>query len=362
MIIYIDRTIGEHCKKYGLTQEEELFFDQLATAHQHGECLLCGDIYALDLLRQRLSGPHARLYQNVYSRYSEIKSIIGYVEFVLVITKAQNPVIPKFIEGKQRIIPLDEALKLNISSKCYLVGENLNDCLFYTIIAKRYLHKLPIRNIQINFCNENGGGDTTNLVFKKCVIDDNRPTLCLADSDKKHGTSQEYPNEPARGNTILKIEKVYEDLSDSILSSICEVYCLSVHEVENLIPICVLDHLCNSGTPEMAECIAFLKLLLSSNLAEAILFYDFKEGDKKIKDPPAMAYWIELLDQVPRTSVPSLCCTKLLEKSINALNGREERINDFAINMTLDSYLLPYWESIGSKVFSWGCCNLPSST
>lgn len=360
LTIYIDRTIGIRCKKEGLTQEEELFFGQLVAAHQRGECLLCGHLDSLEWLGKCLSGPQAKLYKEVYAKYSETRAIIGCVGAVLVITDGIEPIIPTFIEGKQRTLNLKEAMEKDITSKCYLVGENLNDCVFYTVMAKRYLHKLPIRAVQVNFSNENGGGDTINLVYKKCVSTDKRLTFCIADSDKKHGKSKEYPNEPARGETIRKLEKVHEELVRSQLDTICEVLCLPVHEVENLIPISVLQLICDSGVPEMAEGISFIKRLLAHNMGEAVLYYDFKQGDKKIKDLPCIAYWLEVLEESQGSEMSGLCSTKLLEKALSIMKDDSGEITTLTANMTIDPYLSQFWRGIGYKVFSWGCCNNPA--
>lgn len=362
MIIYIDKTIGERCEKIGLTQNEELFFGQLAVAHQRGNCLLFGELDSIKQLCKKLSGPHAKLYRNVYGRYSEAKSIIDFVESVLVITSEGIPIVPTFIEGKQRILSLKEAVEKNVNSKCYLVGENLNDCAFYTVMAKRYLHKLPVRDVQVNFCNENGGGDTTNLVFKKCVMEDKRLTLCVADSDKKHGESTAYPNKPAKGETVRKLEKVYSELKSYKLDSICEVYGLEVHEVENLIPIPVLEKICTSGVPQMSDGIKILKKLLLFGLDEAVLCYDFKEGDKKIKEFPAMAYWLEVLEVINERNMPGICSSKLLEKALGIMRDDSGNITNFIASVTMDPYLDSRWKSIGTKVFTWGCCNKPSSS
>ena len=359
MIIYIDKTIGHKCEKQGLTQEEELFFGRLVVAHQRGECLLCGNLGSLEWLSRCLSGPQSKLYKAVYAKYAEVRSIIGFVSSVLVITDGISPVIPTFIEGKQRILPLKEALEKDVASKCYLVGENLNDCAFFTVMAKRYLHTLPIRGVRVNFSNENGGGDTINLVYKECVTKDKRLTFCIADSDKKYGKTKEYRNEPGRGPTIVKLEKVHEELTKNRLDTICEVLCLPVHEVENLIPITVLETICSTGVPEMAAGISFVKTLLAHNLDEAVLCYDFKNGDKKMNDLSCVAYWLDVLEKINCKRMPGICKAKLLEKALAILQDDSGEITALTANMAIDPYLIPLWESIGYNVFTWGCCNDP---
>ena len=358
MIIYLDKTIFEHAESLNFSEEEYLLFSDLAIAHQRGRCFLCGDLSCLEWFADNLTGLHSSIYKRISHKQAETKAIINIVESILVLSYSTTPLLPSFLDNKARVLSIQNAIDYRLSSECTLIGENLNDCCFYKLIAERYIHSKNIRGVQLSFHEELGGGDTMNTVFKKCVTVDKTLALCLVDCDIKYGKTKTYPANPARGNTVNKLTTTYKELQAKINPSTYELYCLPIHEVENLIPTSVLDSVATSSVPEISAGVTYLHTLFGANLIDAILCYDFKYGDAKLKDPPAIQYWSEIKETTSVTVLPRLSA-KVLEPAIAVLQGNTHDTENTITVVPLDSYLVPFWNTIGQKVFSWGCANLP---
>ena len=366
LIIYIDKTIGAHGAECGLNEEERILFEQLAIANKYGKCLLCGDLSSLEWLMKELGDWHANFYKKVYDEYTQTKSIILEVETVLVLSYDSAPKLPSFIENKYKLLPIKEAVGYNLNQPCSMVAENLSDCRFYRLIAEKYRYSQNIRGITLAFRDELGGGDTMNTVFEKCVSTDKVLTLGLMDSDIKYGCSKDYPQFPEPGETAKKLQKKYTELATQFHSATFDYCCLEVHELENLIPLCVLDELSNTTVPDMKPGVEYLKKLLSSNKTESILLYDFKEGGKNVRNPNAKydhlrSYWLEIADAVGDDSMPCLC-RKVLDKAIEIMDKKTTNGEPYIISIPIDSYMQGIWHNVGKKVLSWGCANKPDRT
>lgn len=104
--------------------------------------------------------------------------------------------------------------------KAIILGENGNDVSYYTFMAKKLFPHIPI-----SFDIMSGGGSTISEVFANIQKQNKRFCLVIADSDMK------YPNAPL-GGTAKAIEKVWNKKRAHL-----DVYRLSVHEAENLLPL-----------------------------------------------------------------------------------------------------------------------------
>ena len=346
MIIYIDKTIEVQGKSKGFSTDEEILFNQLAYAHIKGDCFLCGHIGSLDHLNESVGVS----YRTVKKRYSESRTLMDAVDTLLVISYDENPDLPEFLKGKSRIISVDTAVASRINEQCRLLGENLNDCAFYRLLAERYLRKFPqrIKDVNISFQDELGGGVTTNAVFEKNIDVDRHLTLCLVDSDTKHDKSTLYRNEPGIGDTARNLLKAERKLSDK---NLFELYCLPVHEAENLIPISILKEIANESSPDMMPGINCLEKLLSAGLERAILFYDFKYGGTKVKGDPSITYWIEVGEKIGNDISFPRVSAGVLQKAIEKLSELTADGYKRVVSIVLDDYLIDQWQKIGFKVF-----------
>ena len=367
MIIYIDKSIAEHGKHAELTIEEETMFTELACAHRRGYCYLCGDVDSIDWLKQCLD-----IYRKgIYRKHAEMGTLLNAVQTLIVISYDEHPTLPTIIKDKARVISIEQAINFRLNEQCVLLGEFLYDCDFYKLVAARYMHakRDTMKGISLSLRDVSGGGVTSNKVLEKSVSEEYHLTLCLADSDTKHGVTERYPNDPAKGDTANNLLNSKDALHAMGLGNLFEMYCLTVHEVENLIPISVLDNIANKEVIEMRPGVAYLKKLQEANQEEAILFYDFKNGnnieslrkasEKDSRKKPSKVYWEKIANQIGDESAP--CLNKyVLSRAIRYMSELEPSGQKKVVNIQVDTYLEPIWEAIGLKMFSWGCAQRPS--
>lgn len=351
MIIYLDRTIGEYCSTNTLKENEIALFSDLAYAHRKGYCLLCGDLTSTEILMAILPETSKSTYKKVYSHFYKIRSIIEKVETLIVISYSDIPDVPDFMNGKCRLLKVDNAITFNLNEKCTLVAEHLDDCKFYALLAQRYMVDQQVRGVDISFHNELGGGNTINKVFEKCILQDKSLTLCVADSDLTHGSTKKFPNAPGKGDTAYLLEKTYKEIEKLIPPVTFELYLLPIHEIENLIPIHILIQISNNGCPDIKKGLGILQSLKEAECTQAILYYDFKKGCEQAKKEPYVEYWNEIKTKLNVSILPCLS-SKLMEKAIGF-------IEENCFEIPIDEYLTILWNDIGLKVFSWGCSNAP---
>lgn len=355
MIIYIDRTIAVHGNNMGLNEKERVLFAELAISHQRGNCLLCGDIESIEWLINSIEGISKSIYSNIRNRFPQLKSIVEMVETVLVLSYEKEPVIPDFISGKDRTIYLKDAVEYKLGQQCSLVAENLSDCFFYRLMGKRYIHDCGAKGVSMSFRDEHGGGNTIDTVFEKCVQIDKVLTLCVVDSDLKYGSTEKYPQAPTIGATAEKLVTKHNSLKESEPYDTYELYCLPIHEIENLIPTSAIEEIVRTGVSGVNAGLKYLKKLQNLELHDAILYYDFKNGCSNMRDDAAKTYWKSISKIVNDDTMPALH-NKILKKALDVI-GNEPNFS--AEKVQLDAYLVPLWKEIGLKVFTWGCANQP---
>lgn len=359
MIIYIDKSIEEHGRLLGFSLEEKRMFENLAYAHWRGICFLCGDDKSIKWLRQKFPN----YYKGINSRHAELGSLFDSVETMVVISYMEEPRLLKKLEGKARVILVENALEYSIGEKCCLLGENYTDCDFYTLLADRYCALLPgkMRGIKLSFQNTLGGGGTSHKVFEDCVVANKKLTLCLADSDIKYDFTKKYPK-VSKGSTVKKLIEVNDSLSLKPYKQLFDFYELCVHEAENLIPISVLRAISEAEhIYTMRPGIECLRKLFRKKQYRAILIYDFKKGANQLKGDQAYEYWCQVGTKIGDVNFPPICAD-ILEKAIKHLSEIDELGRKRVETVVLDCYLQPWWNIIGKKVFSWGIANNPSAT
>lgn len=194
--------------------------------------------------------------------------------------------------------------------------------------------------------------------LEKCAKEDGVFTLCMVDSDIKYGPSKRFPNAPEKGGTAKSVIKTYEQLQDI---PIVFLFCIPAHEIENLIPISVLEYLGTKQKKDWSKLISVLKKLLNSELQSSILLYDIKKGETIDKVCPQSEYWREIGERIGETLFPGVgkrSESKVLKDSFDVMSGETETELHF-FRIGLDYYLKEKWDEIGEVVFSWGCANDP---
>lgn len=358
LIIYIDKTIADYCTKNELTTEEKILFNQLAIAHKRGDCFLCGDLSSIEELIKWTDELSSSIYKMIRNKHSEVGSLITLVNRLVILSFSENSVTPDFIPTSCNTYYLivNQIIKnhLNVYKPCTLIGENLQDCKFYKMMANRYLAINNFHGVSVSCHLEHGGGNTTDSIYNKCVVEDKVPTICIVDSDIKSRETKMFPNHPAIGDTAKRIKKAHRRLMKQTNVIPFDCYCIPIHEIENLIPIVIIERL-----PHNTEGLCLLKKLLENHLEEAILVYDFKNGINvdMSENSPCAIYWREICEQIEEQDFTKVG-NNILD---NALRLMEDSSNEecYYKNIPLDDYLKKQWEEIEKIVFSWCCASLP---
>jgi len=364
--------------KRDMLESEACFFVDMASAHRMGQCYLCGDIEALKFFTENLSYPTNKIYAAILSHHAESRSVMEKVKTVFVLTMDIDNcfnTLPEILRTKEKtqIIHLGNAMNWKLSSECCLLAENLEDCEFLTVVSRqKYYHVL--KGIDIKFHCENGGGTFTAEVLKKCILQDKVPTLFVTDSDQKYGVTRQYPQDPPKGETFKKVYDLKNKMED-LNNPPNFFFPLEVHEMENLIPLCVLLEL-QDKYPDIADGVRTLLSLRNIQNGNPILFYDFKNGFPFIDKEPKRVYWQEISNllgftdfiipsskeqlaelssnaDIQHLPFPALRCKALL-KSVNSwLKSNLKK------DLVLDAYLKVHWDNIADTIFTWGCVSVP---
>ena len=351
-----------------MTDDETYFFVDMASSCRNGQCYLCGDIKSLKILSEQLHPPASNIYNALLSKYAESKSIMNIISKVFVITMNINlsfEHLPDVLKStdKHDFILIDDAIDWKINEACCLLAENLEDCEFYNLIAQTQ----NSYGINIKFHYENGGGSTTSDVLYKCVAKEKVPTLCIIDSDQKYGATKSFF--PPKGDTLKRVIDIGKKLKPENSSPPHCIFPLNVHEIENLIPISILQKL-KDKYPNMESGLNLLIELTKIDNGTPILYYDMKTGFPFIKEDAQRAYWKEILIQLGGTIesdmppndktadkslfFPPLCNSSLL-KQVNIFI-KENCLNK---KFQVDDYLTSYWTEIKEVILTWGCASNP---
>lgn len=381
MLFYIDRTVAEELGKRELSEQEQAFFVDLASACRQGKCFLSGDVESLSLLAKHLESLSGNIYLYAKGKRAEHGALMQAVSTVFVLTFAEDPSLdslPSVLKsgGKCSFLSISKSISSGwqLNNECCLLAENLTDSKFYKLLAEHYCANQNIRGVRLAFHRELGAGDTIRDVLHKCVAEEKMPTLCIVDSDQKYGKTKEFPNDPKKGDTLKRVAAVAKELGKDFSVPPFSLYPLHVHEVENLIPIQILKELAGKY-PEMEKGLEMLEKLKQIDGGESLLYYDLKLGFPFMKTKPQRAYWLEKMlrlggteeDMPPETKeagytqappfFPPVCNNKLLERSIALLREHEKAAQEICV----DEHLAELWVHIGVIMLTWGCANMPQS-
>lgn len=379
MLFYIDRTVAEELDKRKLSEQEQVFFSDLASACRQGKCFLSGDVESLSRLAEHLESLSRSIYLYAAGNRAEHGALMRAVSKVFVLTFAENPSLdslPSVLrpDGKCFFLSIPKSIsnRWRLSNECCLLAENLTDSKFYQWVADYYCAEKNICGVNLSFHCELGAGNTICDVLYKCVAEEKVPTICIVDSDQKHGRSRKFRNAPKKGDTLKRAEAMEKKLRKD--SSVPPFFLcpLPVHEVENLIPTQILTEL-SGKYPEMKKGLERLEELKQVDEGEPLLYYDLKLGFPFMKTKPQRAYWLEKMlrldgaeeDMPPETKeagaaqdsmfFPPVCNNKLLERSVELLSKKA------AQEIRVDKHLAELWVNIGVMMLTWGCASAPQS-
>lgn len=257
--------------------------------------------------------------------------------------------IPSRIDDGVNIIQcsVNEFQDASWCQKSIILGEDFNDCNFFTYILKWYLRENGF-NITYDFDKDNGGGvnicrSISNHINNKKIF------LSIIDTDRK------FPNSPT-GDTYRKCKQYLGKVRGNF-----ELIALDVQEIENLMPFNLLDNKSFNGEhAQKKRKFDFLRF----NNPSLLQYFDIKKGIKK-EDTENNSFYKAFAKQ---------CCDcnpDILDfdSYYNALPNNEHVYPPFSRIFNLiendlkdgleDFVLLEFqereWNRLGQKLLEFGC-------
>lgn len=164
---------------------------------------------------------------------------------------------------------------------CNLVSEDYNDCYFYRIVLERFKREKGC-NMSCRFEDCSGSGERTLMHLQDLLFRKKQITLCVVDSDRKYKEQEIEEN-----STSGKCRKIGRNIPTY------KFVVLDVHEVENLVPLNVVDKMVwTADSIENKD--AFDYLRYNAKTEEVLPYFDIKNGVKKdnrlMTDPKYMTF------------------------------------------------------------------------
>ncbi|QPW51900.1 hypothetical protein G9298_30175 (plasmid) [Bacillus thuringiensis] len=391
MLIKIDETVMEDIKEQLQSMDEESLeikvLDNLATAVREGYHIIIASLEVLEFLKKLtlLENKSKRIYEQLFLRYAFLGAYEDFCnEYILIKSKNYSFNKTKHLGKCIYETPINFFEALITVFPTALVSEDLNDCIFYESLTRKYIvenkHKI---NVNLSLDYHHGGGQGSHKIFEN-KINDGRLTLAIADSDKSH------PDDKI-GNTLSELITVYGRYEND---RIIDLYGLKVREKENLVPPSFYLLCANSGGREAVK--KLLKVERAVEQQPKLKYMDVKDGlkvkDLK-KDIVYRDYYEDLFKEV--TDLIACSCEEINNKEdefqlIQGIGGKLEcfledvlgdglerkleqkrqiqGIPQDAIKIIeenikkknnlfsdLPEYVKNEWEVICTKIISWGC-------
>ena len=312
---------------------------------------------------EKLSDVSRSVYKVLSNRMSERKLLLKNAKKYcrIVATETEKRII---VEGEQEIILLniEMASLKDFTTYTLLLAENKADIEFYKFVGQYFVKKNKLGTLNIGFEGTNGGGSTISDVLAHIISEKNRMCLCIVDSDRKYANA-------APGDTMQRIMSVVQGISQDYF----EVLLLEMHEIENIIPLSVLQKVVDENKLGKQGLLFYQYLIGCDNTINSPMFYfDLKEGilkksfileegaddekqKKYRKKELYRQYWREYIekygikiDESSNTVLVSGICEKVLKWSMKYLDNKENLIE-------VEDPIRQVWEKIGEKVYCWGC-------
>ncbi|MCH5281846.1 MAG: hypothetical protein J1E61_10295 [Lachnospiraceae bacterium] len=266
------------------------------------------------------------------------------------------------------ILPIREASDKDYGEKTIMITENQDEISFYKIIGHYYMNQKKIGNISIDFDERNGGGSTIAPTLEKVISEGERTCLCIVDSDKKYSSA-------SNGSTMENVKKVIKNLDQTYF----EVLLLEIHEIENLIPISILENIVKSNNLS-EQGLSFMKYLISINSQgeSPVFYFDVKKGipsnlfflpedaqkeqvKKYNKGDKYRRYWekyintfgVDIESKRSQETIIDGICVKVLKHAIEYLDKTKKEGKAGIVE--IEPYIQNMWMEIGEKIYCWGC-------
>jgi len=340
--------IADECIELINEDKYYTFFNQLAYYMNNGRHYIFLSKKFLETLfkNKKLDYNVKNVYKKMFDNSCEDLIIKKSVNRIIRVTKE----IELVRKNNEIYMPLEFAIEIDLfNNKSNLIGENTSDCNFFHTLGEIYKNCNSIVGINIEMQTCNGGGGS---MFEVCIgkSTDREFSITIVDSDQK------YEGAP-KGGTMKKV------LRDTI-SQYNEIYPLYVHEIENLIPIKMIENYysTNRGESDKSDTIELLKKLKQDAVEKSPLaYFAMKNGITKNKwdsDENYRTYWKSMLDKVDykysgEGDIIQGFGNRFLSKLCAYMNKEKTNSNFYENNV--DDYLEKIWKEIGQIIYSYGC-------
>lgn len=359
--------IDESCLTALKTGDEDTiaFFEQLALDRRKCKNIITAKRHVFKELakNEAFSGIVRNIYNVLGNRVSEHKLIIESTnKYCRIIGDDSSEIYNSGLNQKTILLPISKAAKKDFTDKSVMIAENEEDIRFYKLLGKYYMYKKDIYGIRIDFDEQNGGGSTICNTLERIVNERRKMCLCIVDSDKKYTTQ-------SVGKTMEKVQQILEVYAQEYY----EVILLGIHEVENLIPIRVIEEIVRTYNISN-QVVKFMKFLYEQGDSDCspVFYFDVKKGirknyfvlndesDEKEKKKfrklhEYRDFWRKYIesfgisiDDVQNEFIVTGVCDRTLRYALDVLE--QDNWIDY-----MDKNMHNIWMDIGEKVYSWGC-------
>lgn len=363
MLLYIDNTFVTEIQKNNKTAIEAL--NLIALGRKQGNHLLLAERSNLKVIRdcEYVSEDTKRVFTFLYENFPNFAIIKSKLTFYIkIISGTKHMSLVK--SDLQHIceISYDYFQDLKIITETVVIGENQSEIEFYKYIANHCKQNRDLSSLPLKCQSRMGGGNTTHTVYSNEQDQEQSFCLCYVDSDKK------YPNAQV-GDTLKAVRK-----ADNPCKLLSKLYELKVREIENIIPINILEKVIDLDINHKNGLLTLKKVLKSENYKD-LFFLDFKNGIsiknyKKINDVNLIKFintlcinsglhtkqqlddfkHIEDENYFPTRVVIQGLGSNILDRVIKFINQNKTLIPNFDFNEQKDE-----WFSVGDNFINWTC-------
>ena len=299
------------------------------------------------------------LFEN-YPTFAYIKDKLSF--YVKVVTGVKHMSLNQSDNANIFELSYDYLQEINIITETIVIGENQTEINFYNYLSKYYKSKNNLGSMHTCFSPRMGGGSTTHTVYSSIQASEQNFCLCFVDSDKKHPTA-------SLGDTLKAVQRI-----DNPAKLLSHVHALNSREIENLIPLSILEKICKEDVNHNNGYESLKRIVETENYKD-ILYLDFKNGlsiknYRKIKDVNLKTFLDNLLIN------SSLFNREVLDEIYNHENEDELEIEvliqglgsnvlDRTIRYLNDNGLaepeldfqeqIDEWNTLGEKFTNWTC-------
>lgn len=330
----------------------------LAIAAFESKHILYGDYDVIATMRKRMIGVRDAysVLDKIYHKYSTMTIPRG-VSYYIKVARENGEKELDECGREYGIVSYNYFTDTQNTQACNLVSEDYNDCDFYKIVLEHYKKETDC-NMSCRFEYCSGAGERTvrhlqDLLFKKRQI-----TLCIVDSDKKYKEQEINEN-----STCGKCRKIGRRIPTY------KFMVLEVHEIENLVPLNVVDELQWTADSQTNKD-SFDYLRYNAKTEEVLPFFDIKCGivkDKQLQtDEKYYAFAKNCYDMNPLLKRKGEFDTYLADLPDGAVvyphlrKGLLKKFLEFSkehkdSEMKLLAYQKHAWDKIGQVMLNMGC-------